>query len=504
MDAATADPAVRTARQFVIFHVDGEAFAVVLSEVKEIIRMPEIVHLPLAPPSLEGLANLRGSVLPIVNARCLFGLADVAHDEATRVVILDHGQPVGLVVDRMANVVTVEPEQIEGAERISTTLDTDMLRGVIKGIAETGMVMILDARGLIEREFAMLSAARTSGLAEKLVEAEGQAQTTRPKVEESQLVSFEVAGQEYGIEIRNVQEIVQVPEHITKVPRSSSAVLGMMNLRNRLLPVVSLRGLFGLEPAPIGEQNRVVVVTLAGGAQSVGVVMDRVKEVLRVSHSVIDPMPAYLSGDQGLREITSVCRLDGGKHIVSILDAEAMFAHETLREALGDADDTGASAMSASVRATEEEQFVVFRLMEEEYGVAISAVQEIVRLPETITRVPRSPAFIEGVINLRGTVIPLVDQRTLFGLPGGERNDRQRIVVFTIRGTRTGFIVDSVSEVMRISRALIGPAPELSGEQARIIRRVANLAEQKRMILLVDSDELLEANELSALNRKAA
>ncbi len=94
--------------------------------------------------------------------------------------------------------------------------------------------------------------------------------------------------------------------------------------------------------------------------------------------------------------------------------------------------------MSQSLK--EEEQFVVFRPMDEEYAVAIAAVQEIARLPET-------PDFIEGVISLRGAVIPLVDQGRRFGLPSDSRNPR--IVVFAIRGLRTGLIVDSVSEVMR-------------------------------------------------------
>jgi purine-binding chemotaxis protein CheW len=148
----------------------------------------------------------------------------------------------------------------------------------------------------------------------------------------------------------------------------------------------------------------------------------------------------------------------------------------------------------------DEEQFVVFRLMDEEYGVPIESVQEIVRVPDELTRVPKTPDFIEGVINLRGSVLPVVDQRRRFGLPGIERTDHQRIMVFTIKGIRTGFIVDSVSEVMRISARFIDGAPKLSSEQQRLIRRVANLEAQKRMILLLDIDELLKIEELEALH----
>ncbi|WP_420604514.1 chemotaxis protein CheW [Methylobacterium sp.] len=149
----------------------------------------------------------------------------------------------------------------------------------------------------------------------------------------------------------------------------------------------------------------------------------------------------------------------------------------------------------------DEEQFVVFRLMDEEYGVPIEAVQEIVRVPDELTRIPRAPAFVEGVINLRGVVLPVIDQRRRFNLAQADRSDRQRIMVFTIRDVRTGFIVDSVSEVMRISGKVIGDAPHLSDAQKRLIRRVANLEDQKRMILLLDILQLLDTDEAASIGQ---
>ena len=102
-------------------------------------------------------------------------------------------------------------------------------------------------------------------------------------------------------------------------------------------------------------------------------------------------------------------------------------------------------------------------------------------------------------MNLRGTVLPVVDQRRRFALEEAERSDRQRIMVLTIGGARTGFIVDSVSEVLKIPRSAIERAPALSEGQARLIRRVANLEAQKRMVLLLDPVNLLEAGEIEAL-----
>jgi len=106
---------------------------------------------------------------------------------------------------------------------------------------------------------------------------------------------------------------------------------------------------------------------------------------------------------------------------------------------------------------------------------------------------------VEGVINLRGSVLPVVDLRRRLGLPTIERNDGQRIVVFLISGVRTGFIVDAVAEVLKIPRHAIEPAPCLSAEQSTLLARMANLEKQKRMLQLIDPSHLLGEGELSEM-----
>jgi purine-binding chemotaxis protein CheW len=152
----------------------------------------------------------------------------------------------------------------------------------------------------------------------------------------------------------------------------------------------------------------------------------------------------------------------------------------------------------------DESQVVVFRLGAAEFGVPIESVQEIVRVPEALTRVPKSPEFVEGVINLRGSVLAVIDQRRRFGLESTERSDRQRIMVYLLNGTRTGFIVDSVAEVMKIPHDAIEESPRLSAEQAKLIRRVANLQQSKRLVMMIEPEQLLEADELDALQEMAA
>jgi len=492
-------------RQYVTFHIDDSVFAVPLAEVQEIIRVPDMVRVPLSPPSLEGLANLRGTVMSITSLRRIFRYPALAHDDATRVVIINQGVPVGLVVDRMSAVVTADADQIETVAAIEATIDTDMLGGLIKADDGRGMIMILDPARLVSSEFGEAAPARGAAESENAPEAPTAAGEAS---DELQLVSFVVAGQEYALAIESVQEIVQMPARIGRVPRAQGHVLGVITLRQRLLPLVSLREMFGLPPAPLDECHKIVVVPLPDRT-SVGIVMDTVREVLRVSRGLMDPVPGLLRSGARQNEIQGICRLAGGKRLVCVLSAEALFENEAVRRAVAGATDEDTDAMTNPDQPRDagvledEEQFVVFRLADEEYGAPIAAVQEIVRVPEELTRLPRAPDFIRGVVNLRGAVLPVIDQRMRFDLADVERHDRQRIMVFTIDGVRTGFIVDQVTEVLKIPRGAIGPPPALAAEQARLISRVANLEQQRRMILLIDADHLLAPNELGAVQGAA-
>lgn len=394
----------------------------------------------------------------------------------------------------------VDAGHIEDVGSLRTTVNTEVLSSLIKDVGGHAMIMVLDFAKLIEREFSQIAAITkntgVAGTAQAGVQADEEDLS-----DELQLVSFNVDGQEYAIAIEDVQEIVQVPEAVIHVPHSESHVLGVMTLRSRLLPLVNLRAMFALPYRELDEKSRIVVLTLGG--VSVGVVVDAVSEVLRVSKSGVDPLPAMLAREGNLAEVTSICRLDNGKRLVSIVTARNLFGHSVIKEALSAVNESeleeGQQTKEADDNLDDDEQVVIFRLDKEEFGAPIASVQEIVRVPEELIRVPKAPSFVEGVINLRGTVLPVIDLRLRLGLKQVERSDRQRIMVFLISDVRTGFIVDQVAEVLKIPKAAIEPAPQLSSDQVRLLSRMANLEKQKRMVQLIDPPHLMEKGELVAL-----
>ena len=149
-----------------------------------------------------------------------------------------------------------------------------------------------------------------------------------------------------------------------------------------------------------------------------------------------------------------------------------------------------------------ENQLVVFDLAHEHYGVDISAVEGIIKM-QAITAVPRAPAFVEGVTNLRGKVLPVIDLRRRFGLPGEEATKDTRIVVVEMNGATVGIGVDGVSEVLRVSpEAIEPPSPIVTTVDSAFIKGIAKIAQ--RLVILLDLSKVLSAGEQASLQTMPA
>jgi purine-binding chemotaxis protein CheW len=147
-------------------------------------------------------------------------------------------------------------------------------------------------------------------------------------------------------------------------------------------------------------------------------------------------------------------------------------------------------------------QLVVFELANEVYGINIGTVREIIRM-QTVTYVPDSPGFVEGVINLRGRVIPVVDLRKRFGLPVTDATNESRVLVVDISGDDIGVIVDAVTEVQRISEDSIEPTTTLvTTEDSYYIEGIAKVDDQ--LLILLDLEKALDSTDVRTAVAAAA
>ena len=194
--------------------------------------------------------------------------------------------------------------------------------------------------------------------------------------------------------------MLALPDDVAAPVPEDPPFIGVTVLRGSRLPLLSLRVLLGLPMEGFDRSKARIVVTRLGNA-ALGLVCDTMKAIVRAPSNAFDPVPAALKRGAGQARITSICRLDEGRRLVSILAADSLLDVATAERFLADAEPE-AQMSSIADRSDKAEQFVIFLLGDEYYGLPIAAVDEVVRRPDAITRLPRAPAFMEGVMNLRG------------------------------------------------------------------------------------------------------
>jgi purine-binding chemotaxis protein CheW len=324
-------------------------------------------------------------------------------------------------------------------------------------------------------------------------------QANETPVQVQRFVTFEVAAQEYGLEIGVVREIVPAPDHLAQVPGADAAVLGIVGLRDTLLPLLSLRALLGQPPSPQDARGAKVVVTSVGET-TIGLVVDAMRAIVSADASQVEAVPQLLAARSGGEaRIKAIYRGEEGRRLIPILSPEHLFRDETMRRLTEQRASAPTPAVAAHEGERQQAQFLVFRLGEDVYGLPLAAVDEVARVPEQITRLPKAPKFLEGVINLRGDVLPVIDQRRRFDMPALEHGRQRHLIVVRSDRHRAGLIVDEVSEVLRTASARLAPPPALSEDTSRLVHGVVAL-EQERMLIVLDPAELLTRAERGLLD----
>jgi len=157
----------------------------------------------------------------------------------------------------------------------------------------------------------------------------------------------------------------------------------------------------------------------------------------------------------------------------------------------------------AKKKSGDELQLVVFNIGTEEFGVEIMNVQEIIRMTN-ITKIPQASGYVKGIINLRGRIIVVINLNVIMGMESREQDENTRIIVADIGETVMGFIVDSVSEVIRLPESSVEPEPAVIANKigTEYVRGVGKM--EDRLLILLDLDKILNAKELHNVNNIAS
>lgn len=292
----------------------------------------------------------------------------------------------------------------------------------------------------------------------------------------------QIGKKQFALPLANVQEIVRLNKDEVKTIQNQDVGI----VRDRVLPLVRLHNRLNVNQVESSENSRLFVVVIGLADKRVGIIIDKTlgnQEIVIKSLGKYIGTPQYISG----------ATIMGDGNIALILDVASIVNEE------GTKDVTKFNDRDVLLKQENLIQLATFKLRDEEYGIEIERVKDIITVP-TITPVINSPYAILGMMNLRGNLIPVMDLRQRFNKPVQEHTRKSRIMVVEIHSMQIGLLVDQVTQVIKVNEEQLEDAPKHEGHiEEAFITGICHLEE--RLIILLEIEKIIGSEKLNQFDK---
>ncbi len=416
------------------FRAGERRFAIPAATVREVGRLPRLTPVPQAPPSLMGLANVRGEAVAVIALAPLLELAAGA------------------------------PQQLILLAGEATALAVDEIYGLRAGDGEEAL------------NFAPLLAAAFPPRPEAGARGRADAKADGASVPRQTLLTFALGDQLFALPVEDVAGVMPVPDAVAAVPHGDDATVGTVAWRDRTVPLFRLCALLGLK-ASGGVHSRAVMVRIGGTVA--GFVVDRVEGLARPPRARIDPVPPALLRDWTSEAvIQAIVRPEAGGRLISLLAADRLLRADITARLVA-TPDIPVESRGSDVAG---EALLLFTSAGQQMALPLSAVVEVAEVPALYTPVPNAAPALRGVAARRGEALPVIDLSVQLGA-AATLGSKARMLVVAIAGAQAGLLVEAVGGIAHVAGADMPPAPSLAG-------RTAILASGERVTLVLSPDAL--------------
>ena len=492
--APSAAASVPVVELFGSFLLGADEFALPAIHLREVVNFPErMSSVPLAPYYLEGMFTLRGCVIPVVNLARLFQPAAPVGESSHKIAIVEHQDVlVGMLVHAIGDVLRVRPEQRASLQYAPG--QSGVVAGTILLDQGRRLIQVLDVERLIRIENV------PQVLALRGPASEQRQRHLRAVGARRRAISFRSAGAHFALDMQAIQEIVRVPELQSSV-LNSKLCLGRMHFRGSQVALVDFATLAGATAtatataagggADASDARRVLVARIDGA--TIGFLVDAVESIVHFATEDVMPIP-LLSKTRSTMFAGCVARPE--QDDVILLDHAGIFSSAEIAELqqgirnLFPQEGAG-EAVRKSMGRKVYLNFTVGGL----YALELKQVREIIDCGGDLSQAPGMPDYVRGILNLRQTLVTLVDLRRLYQMPPAELAEPAKVLVIDSGAERFGLIVDSVNDIVTVDDAKRYATPSLmrkpgaAGMQAES-SEVLELG-QDHSVCLLDPERLL-------------
>jgi purine-binding chemotaxis protein CheW len=434
------------------FFMGKTELAVSIKYLQEVVKFPEhIDRMPLAPDYLIGVFNLRGTIVPIVNLKKLMKIEPSDFDQSHKIAILDfEGVNVGFVFDVTGEIIRPKPNE-QSEFQYKKESQYKIIKGALKLDDGKRLLQVLDPEALISiQNLPILTSSENFSRRERF-------QRKNKAISRKKCITFSVSNIHLAFEITGIHEIVTVPE-IQNSAMESDLCLGIINLRGQIVPVLSFAAALKLNVKQEERQTQIQlnskrIIILKIENEFFGLLVDTVDSINTYDTENVMPIP-LLTKDR-MKMFQGALSLDGLGNVILLNHLEILSNEEILQITHGHAKiysaENDGKKDSLKAKGRGREVFILFRL-NHRLGFPIRDIQEIIDYPAEVLDAPGAPNCIKGILNLRGTLVSLVDTRVLYKMAKSETAESYspKVIICKKNEEFFGFIVDTVENILTV------------------------------------------------------
>ncbi len=456
--------------QALIFKLDGCEYAINNDLLLQIIRIPELTRISYVSKSILGLCSINGQIIPVLDTLKLL----VSDESDSNIDILDINARILLIKHEELFLAFVVQEVVTSIDVISKDMEfMDNEDSPIIGFMkyQESVVQILSFDRLIQN--AKMPILQSKNIHE--VQKQEKVKKNIEYREEEQYLIFNMGDEKFALFIDLLREIIVNRDHITPIANTPDEVLGLITIRNEVLPVIDLRIYFNKTPLK-SNKNRILIVRV--GDSIVGVLVDAILDIKELKKSEIEILPEKFRDFK----ISGISKQNSD--LISVISKDYLKTLSKNVLAYTQTQDRDSEKELGRRRSDLFNEVAIFSLGEEEFAIDMQDVNEIIRY-ENFTVIPSVDDYIVGMINLRGEILPVISLKSKLGYQNSF-NDDSKILISTLDGEKLGILVDEVQEIKDVPVELI---KENSSENS-IFPKTILLNNGERIILTISIKNL--------------
>jgi purine-binding chemotaxis protein CheW len=479
------------------FFLGKSEFAIDISQIQEVVNCPQqMTQLPRSPAFLQGIFNLRGMIIPVIDMHALLKIQAARVAPQKVAIVQQDGIPIGLAFTSTGEILRIEGGMHSSAKQLKDGIK-NCVRGTLRRPDGKHLINVLDVTGAVDIQNLGYVVLHQKRLAAEQASRRGTNEGRK------RCVSFRAGSYALAFDIAGIKEIIAVPE-ISGSAFDSQLCLGIISLRGVPLPLLDMARLLGYTgKAPPADSETRRAIVLSGEHSTFALLIDAVDSLISCAKEELIAVPVF---EKGLALWVAGCICRPNLPDLILLDHQKLMAHpEIISLTHGHKRLYGMSEEVASLRAKSQRRCYITYYLNYLAGISIDDIDEIILHTDDMTPSPGSPSHLPGLLNLRGKIIPIIDVRNLYGLEPIQSTAKLPVLIIKRFGESYGLIVDAVDQIVfitaeekiRASGVLLGDASMALHEdlaehfQAPQFQH-AEVSKHFKSLIVFDLDKLLK------------